>query len=152
MGEIQKIGWKMWREKYEDVLLDQENSERYPKHLWRSIWRYWFGSQDCLLVYPGKLITILTLTLTWEKGSNPTKKWLGIYLFSGKIKIIRCKTKKRALFWEIRVEANNENFPKDSIRLYIINDWGRFKLRVMNKKYYDDTGAPWIIKKDRTKT
>ena len=59
--------WRVWRDRlYEEQRKKRElentlrDIEWEPKHIWRSIWRYWFGGVDeDSRSHFGKLITII---------------------------------------------------------------------------------------------
>lgn len=79
--------WRSWRDKFfkeqqkrrelESALRDIEWE---PKHIWRSVWRYWFGGidEDCRLHF-GKLITIAHY--------DDSPKLTSIFLFRGRFSL-----------------------------------------------------------------
>ena len=94
--KVKKPGdWRTWRDKcYEYSRRANEAEERVrklewePEHLWRSIWRYWFGGLEGHLLHLGHLITV-----SYWKGSEhrPKDRILDIYLFLGRFNITWCR-------------------------------------------------------------
>ena len=82
--------WRVWRDRlYEEQRKKRElentlrDIEWEPKHIWRSIWRYWFGGVDeDSRSHFGKLITIIYYSDLLDDANN---KLLSIFLFKAKV-------------------------------------------------------------------
>lgn len=132
-SHLQKPGdWRTWRDKYYEESKRAYAAESKlrqlewePEHLWRSIWRYWFGGIENHQIHIGHLITISN----W-KGSEdrPKDRVLNIFLFHGAVCFSRCKECSRhqvkvVRHWTIKFK-NSDHF-----RLEISN--GPFRIRTI---------------------
>lgn len=93
---LQKPGdWRVWQERYfeENKRACAAESklrqlEWEPEHLWRSIWRYWFGGVENHQIHVGHLITISN----WKGHDERSRdRIFEIFLFHGAFCFTKCK-------------------------------------------------------------
>lgn len=132
-GHLQKPGdWRTWRDKYYEESKRAYAAESKlrklewePEHIWRSIWRYWFGGVENHQIHLGRLITISN----W-KGSEerPKDRIFNIFLFHGAFCFTKCKEYSRHRVRVVRnwtIKFKNS----DHYRLEICN--GPFRVRTI---------------------
>ena len=113
LGErkIEKPGeWRTWEKKYQEAKKEAEawknkilELEWEPQHIWRSIWRYWFGGVDPLhRVHFGRLIT----RFEGEKFSESVKL-ASVFFFKGWLAIHSNYRKGKYLIYTIKVKKHD---------------------------------------------